>query len=165
MSVSLGREGFIPVTIFISSGRIQCGVVRLDRIGKSMSYLPYLLGVLAVLVVGFQLYPLLLAFRMRGRMAPAYDDVIDAGQEEQSRLLFYFWSPACGMCRSMTPIIDELIAQRKDVVKVDVSETPDVARRFRVLGTPGLAVVEKGKVEKVMLGVKSRQKILELLPA
>lgn len=130
-----------------------------------MSYLPYLLGVLAVLFIGFQLFPLLLAFRMRGRSAPDYDDVTGAGQRQQSWLLFYFWSPACGMCRSMTPVIDELISLRQDVVKVDVSQTQEVARRFRVFGTPGLAVVQDGKVEKVMLGVKSRQKILKLLPS
>ena len=39
------------------------------------------------------------------------------------------------MCKNMTPVINELMALRDDVVSIDISQHLDLARAFGVMGT------------------------------
>ena len=72
-------------------------------------------------------------------------------------------APNCSMCRHTTPIIDELAAKRREVVRVDASRNADLAGQFGVLGTPAFIVVDRGRVERVKLGALSRKQIMKLL--
>jgi thioredoxin-like negative regulator of GroEL len=69
------------------------------------------------------------------------------------------------MCRQMTVVIDRLAAERRDVVKVNVAESMDLARRFHVMATPSLAVVEGGVLKDLLLGPRSEPQIRALLAA
>ncbi len=128
-----------------------------------MEYLPYIVAAVGVVVVGAHLVPVLVMRRMRGRPMPALDDFLAPEQRQARQLLFYFWSPSCGMCRNMTPVIEELRAQRDDILSVDITEHLEVARRFNVMATPTLALVRDGRVAQVLAGAQSRQRILQLL--
>jgi thioredoxin 1 len=130
----------------------------LDPIGYAV--LAVVLGMLAMQVI-----PLVRARRARGRPVPELDALLDAGQRGKPRLLVYFWSPACGMCRSMTPVIDRLAVERGDVVKVSVAESLDLARRFGVMGTPSVALVKDGVLEKLVVGARSEAQLRALLEA
>ena len=121
------------------------------------------LGVFFLIVLLLQLIPRLAARHMKGQRAPALDAVLGGRQKGQARLLLYFWSPSCGMCKNMTPVINELMALRDDVVSIDISQHFDLARAFGVMGTPALAIIEQGIVREVSLGVKSRARIVKML--
>lgn len=121
------------------------------------------LGVFFLIVVLLQLVPRLSARHMKGQQAPDLEAVLGGRQKDQGRLLLYFWSPSCGMCKNMTPIIDELIAVRDDVVSIDISQHLDLARAYKVMGTPALAIIEQGFVRNISLGVKSRARIIKML--
>ncbi|HEV7763740.1 MAG TPA: thioredoxin domain-containing protein, partial [Thermoanaerobaculia bacterium] len=49
-----------------------------------------------------------------------------------------FWAAWCGPCRMIGPIIDQLAAERTDVVfgKLNVDENPTVPGRFMIRGIP-----------------------------
>jgi thioredoxin 1 len=84
-------------------------------------------------------------------------------QRAQKRLLLYFWSPRCSMCRGMTPVIDKLAQEREDVISVNAAENIELARRFKVMGTPTMVLLDHGKIDKVLLGAKSEKTIRSLL--
>jgi thioredoxin 1 len=125
----------------------------------------YALAGLIVLFVLFNLLPLVRARLVRGRAVPELDELLTPEQRRAPRLLVYFWSPRCGMCRGMTPLIDRLASERHDVLKVNVAESMALAKHFGVMATPSLAVVEKGVVKDLLLGAKSEPKIRALLEA
>ncbi len=128
-----------------------------------MAIVPWLVGAFVVFVLGMQLAVWLGSRRMRGRPAPALDAFLDPAQRDRERLLFYFFSERCGPCRAMTPVIDELRAERDDVVKVDVAVDSSLAAAFGVRATPTVVLVEHGVVREVLLGGQSRARLEKLL--
>ena len=67
------------------------------------------------------------------------------------------------MCRSMTPIIERLALQHANIVKVDVTESSELASKFGVMGTPTLVLVRDGKVDRMLVGAKSEKIVRALL--
>jgi thioredoxin 1 len=125
----------------------------------------YIVAGVIALFLTMQVVPLIRARRARGRSVPELDRVLNEAQRGQKRLLVYFWSPRCGMCRSMTPVIDRLAAERPDVVKIDAAEHTDLARQIGVMGTPSLAIVDQGVVQTLLVGARSEAQIRALLSA
>ncbi len=115
-----------------------------------------LLGIVLV-VFGLQFW---MGRRMKGLEGKAVP--VD-GAERAGRQLYYFFSPSCGPCRSMSPVIDELGQSHNGVIKVDVSEDCETARRFGVMGTPSLVLVNDGVVAKVLVGAQPRKRLESLL--
>jgi hypothetical protein len=67
------------------------------------------------------------------------------------------------MCKSITPIVDELIKERDDVVSIDITQHLDLARSYRIMGTPAWAIVEQGIIGSISLGGRTRSQIMKLL--
>jgi thioredoxin 1 len=128
-----------------------------------MDWMGWLIGLFVFLFVVVNFLPLLRARSARGRAVPDLDALLTDDQRRLPRLLVYFWSPSCGPCRAMTPVIDRLAAERGSVVKVNIVESTDLARQFGVMATPSLAVVEKGVVVRLAVGAKTAPQILALL--
>ena len=77
--------------------------------------------------------------------------------------LFYFYSPSCGPCRSMTPIVDKLASQSDAITKVDISQDPELAKRFGIRATPTTVLVEDDTIKDVRLGAQSQKQLQQLL--
>ena len=80
-------------------------------------------------------------------------------------VLIDFWANWCGPCRMIAPIIEEIAQEREDikVVKIDVDEAQELAIQYQIMSIPTLLVVEKGKVVNQSIGVKPKDKSLEML--
>ena len=100
------------------------------------------------------------ARRAKGRDAARLQQVMGL---DNKRHLVYFWSPSCGHCKSMTLVINELMDSRDDVHAMNLVDQAALARELGVMGTPALAVINKGYVEQVQLGVRTQSQILNLL--
>lgn len=81
----------------------------------------------------------------------------------QGRAIIYFHSPGCVFCKPMTPFIRELADDRDDVLCVDASQDPDLAKRLGIRGTPCIVVVVDGKVDHAVTGGQTRNRVMELL--
>jgi thioredoxin 1 len=77
--------------------------------------------------------------------------------------LFYFYSPGCGPCRSMTPLVDKLASQSDVITKVDISQDPELASRFGIRATPTTVLVEDNTIKEVRLGAQSQKQLQKLL--
>ena len=130
-----------------------------------MQFFPYFIGILTVVFLVMQFYPYFKLKAARGKNAPSTGNVLNDAQQQSSRLLYYFMSPRCGMCKNITPIVDELIEERHDVIRIDASKDQQLARSFGVLGTPAFVLVDNGVIEKVKLGGMNKKNILKMLDA
>ena len=89
------------------------------------------------------------------------NEVINSRQ----KVLLDFWAPWCGPCKMVSPILDEIAAERPDVkvCKVNVDEEMDLARQYRVMSIPTLMVIQDGQVERKMTGTRAKEQILAIL--
>lgn len=111
----------------------------------------------------FQLYPLLVSRRSCGKKAPRLAGLVSDNILKNKRYTLYFWSPQCGMCPSMTHVIDKLSKERNDLAKVDAVQHAELAHQMGVMGTPALVFIENGRIENIALGAKTERRILSLL--
>lgn len=120
--------------------------------------------VAVIAVVGLvllQLVPRLVARRAIGMRVPELEPFLSAEQKRASRLLVYFWSPTCAVCRPMSKAIDALGSG--DIVRINVLEALPLAQAFHVMGTPSLAVVEGGVLKDLQVGARSAEQLRGLL--
>ena len=76
---------------------------------------------------------------------------------EKSRLpvLVDLWAPWCGPCHMVSPALERLAHEfrgRIKLVKVNVDESPELARRFSAQSIPTLLVVRGGDVVARQVG-------------
>ena len=80
-------------------------------------------------------------------------------------VLLDFYADWCGPCRMVSPIIEEIAAERSDIVvgKVNVDENPELAGAFKIYSIPTLVVLKDGKVINQASGARPKARILEML--
>ncbi len=80
-------------------------------------------------------------------------------------VLLDFWASWCGPCRMVGPIIEEIAAEREDIVvgKVNVDEEQELAAQFRISSIPTLVVIKDGKITNQAMGARPKAQILALL--
>lgn len=80
-------------------------------------------------------------------------------------VLLDFWAAWCGPCRMVSPMVDEIAAERSDIAvgKVNVDEQSDLAERFGITSIPTLVVIKNGKIVNRAVGAMPKAKIIEML--
>jgi len=74
--------------------------------------------------------------------------------------ILYFTAPWCGPCQTLGPIIESLSGQI-NYKKVNVDENQDLSIQYGVRNVPTLLLLENEKEVSRLVGVQSKETILE----
>ncbi len=80
-------------------------------------------------------------------------------------VLVDFWATWCGPCQMMSPIVDEIAAERDDIKvgKVNVDEQRALTEKFGIMNIPTLLVFKSGSAAGRIVGFKPKEEILAQL--
>lgn len=79
--------------------------------------------------------------------------------------LIYFFTNSCAAYKPMSPVVDKLAKEFKNVHKVNLATEMETGRKFGVMGTPAVVPVESGKIKEFSLGAKTEFYLRKLLDA
>src|SRR3989344_2716180 len=79
----------------------------------------------------------------------------------KGKVLVDLWAEWCFPCRQLSPIIEELSKEMKDITfyKLDVDKNPDVAESYGVMGIPTLILFNNGKEVKRIVGLRPKEEL------
>ena len=80
-------------------------------------------------------------------------------------VLIDFWATWCGPCKMIAPIVEEIAAEREDIIvgKIDVDQEMELAVQFGITSIPTLIVMKSGEKTASMVGYRPKADILKLL--
>ena len=85
--------------------------------------------------------------------------------ESKETVLVDFWAAWCMPCKMLSPVIDAVAEERKDVkiCKINIDEEQELAIRFGIMSIPTVMVFKGGRVAGKSIGLVSKEEILSLL--
>ena len=118
---------------------------------------------IAILFFGSQ-YLIVLKMKLKkGKSAPELPGVYGKAVKNKKTSLFYFYSPQCGACRTMTPLVEQYTKNNSRCFKIDITKDSKTASAFGIMATPSTAVVEDGIIRDFIVGPKPQSDFVELL--
>ena len=76
------------------------------------------------------------------------------------------WAPWCGPCRTLGPIIEEVIGQTEgkvELVKVNVDENPQISASFQVQSIPAVYALRNREVVTGFIGALPKAAVQEFV--
>nr|3DIE_A Chain A, Thioredoxin [Staphylococcus aureus]3DIE_B Chain B, Thioredoxin [Staphylococcus aureus] len=90
-----------------------------------------------------------------------FDSKVESGVQ-----LVDFWATACGPCKMIAPVLEELAADyegKADILKLDVDENPSTAAKYEVMSIPTLIVFKDGQPVDKVVGFQPKENLAEVL--
>jgi len=70
----------------------------------------------------------------------------------------------CGPCKSLVPILDEVVEEdpNKKIVKVDIDEQEELAAQYKIMSVPTLLVFRNGEIIDKSIGLIQKHEVKAL---
>jgi thioredoxin 1 len=92
-----------------------------------------------------------------------FDQVVS---KSKTPVLVDFWAQWCGPCRALAPIVEAIARKYGDaarVLKLNVDDSPAVARKYGIQGIPTLILFQDGAEKERIVGVVGLEEISETI--
>jgi thioredoxin 1 len=79
--------------------------------------------------------------------------------ESEQAVIVDFWAEWCGPCHAVAPVLDQIAAERASdvkLVKVNIDEEPDLARRYGVMSIPTIILFKDGEPAAAAIGAQPK---------
>jgi thioredoxin 1 len=86
--------------------------------------------------------------------------------ESEKAVLVDFWAEWCGPCHAVAPVLDTIVAERPDelkLVKVNIDEEQELAQRYGVMSIPTMILFRDGEPAAAAIGAQPKSAIEKAL--
>ena len=88
--------------------------------------------------------------------------------ESEKLVVVDFWATWCGPCRMLSPLLDEVEEEMADkivVVKVNVDDADEIAMRYRIMSIPTLLFFKGGQLVDRSVGAMPKSALVDKINA
>ena len=94
----------------------------------------------------------------------SFDDLLVS----EKLVIVDFWATWCGPCRMLSPLLDEVeeeMADKITVVKVNVDDADEIAMRYRIMSIPTLIFFKDGQMVDRTVGAMPKSMLVDKINA
>ena len=83
---------------------------------------------------------------------------------EKGKVLVDFYADWCGPCKGMNPVLEQFKeSSNVPLVKVNVDEEPEIAKKYGIRSIPCFILVEDGEEKVKKIGMQTLNQLQELV--
>ena len=84
---------------------------------------------------------------------------------KEGRVVVDFFATWCGPCKMLSPVMDNIANDLQNIkfFKVDVDKNEDIAREYGIMSIPTIIIFNDGEVVNTLVGLRSKDELLEVI--
>jgi thioredoxin 1 len=79
--------------------------------------------------------------------------------QSEKPVIVDFWAEWCGPCHAVAPVLDKIVEEREDevtLVKVNIDEEQELARRYGIQSIPTIVLFKDGEPAAAAIGAQPK---------